>query len=352
MFGKMNMQHEISIAGRKVGDGHPCYVIAEIGSNHNQDWDLALHMIDAAAEAGVDAVKFQTFKANTHVSKFAKMPSYLMQGESIQDLLRTLELNRAWQGPLQDYAHSRGVHFFSSPCDFEAADQLAEIDAPAMKVASFDLSDPKLIGYIARKGKPVILSTGLADWMDIQRAIDVCKREGNDHIVLLQCTSLYPAPVDLSNLRAMATMRNAFGVPTGYSDHTIGDTVSCAAVAMGACMIEKHFTLDRSLPGPDHSFAMEPAELKVMMQRIRETEAAFGDGSKNGPRGGEHEMAEKVRRSIHAARDIAAGETLTEDMIVIKRPGNGVPPHLIKELLGRKAQQDIPADHWITWAMV
>ena len=346
------MKTTFNIRDRLVGDGQPCYVIAEIGSNHNQDWELALEMIDAAADAGADAVKFQTFKGKEHVSKFAKMPSYLMEGESIQELLKTLELNRDWHAPLQQHAEKKGVHFFSSPCDFAAVDELADIDVPAMKVASFDLTDLKLIRHIAEKQKPVILSTGMADWMDIQRGIDVCKDAGNEEVVLLQCTSLYPAPVELSNLNAMDTMRRSFGVPTGYSDHTLGDTVSCAAVAMGACMIEKHFTLDRDLPGPDHSFAMEPSEFADMMTRIRETEAAFGDGSKNGPRGPEVEMAEKVRRSLHAARDIAMGETISEDMLVIKRPGRGVAPHLSDQVIGRTARQDIPADHWIEWSMI
>ncbi|MEL7465964.1 MAG: N-acetylneuraminate synthase family protein [Pseudomonadota bacterium] len=340
------------IGEREVGDGCPSYVIAEIGSNHNQDFELALKMIDAAAEAGADAVKFQTFTGEAHVSKFAKMPSYLMEGESIQDLLKTLELDRSWHAPLQEHAKKKGVDFFSSPCDFDAVDELAAIGAPAMKVASFDLTDLTLITHIAEKGTPVILSTGLADWMDIQRAVDACRAAGNEKIAVLQCTSLYPAPVDLSNLRAMATMRDAFRVTTGYSDHTLGDTVSCAAVAMGATIIEKHFTLDRSLPGPDHSFAMEPDEFAAMTTRIRETEAAFGDGSKTGPRGPEMEMAEKVRRSLHVARDVAEGETITREMLTIKRPGRGIPPYLIDQVIGRTARQSIPADHWIDWSMI
>lgn len=346
------MENTLKIQDREIGDGHPCYVIAEIGSNHNQDWDLALRMIDAAAEAGAHAVKFQTFKAEKHVSKFAKMPSYLMEGESIQDLLKTLELNREWHGPLQKHALERGVHFFSSPCDFDAVNELAAIGAPAMKVASFDLSDLGLIRHIASKQVPVILSTGLADWMDIQRAVDACRSAGNPDIVVLQCTSLYPAPVDLSNLRAMASIRQAFGVLTGYSDHTLGDTVTCAAVAMGACVIEKHFTLDRGLPGPDHSFAMEPHEFAEMMKRIRDIESALGDGFKTGPRGPEKEMAEKVRRSIHAAREIAEGEVIDYEMISVKRPGKGIPPYLVDQVVGRKARQRIPADHWIEWSMI
>lgn len=347
------MRHqEINIGGKIVGKDHPAYVIAEIGSNHNQDWDIAIRTIDAAVEAGVDAVKFQTFRADVHVSKFARMPSYLMEGESIQELLRSLELDRTWHRPLMAYCIQRGVHFFSSPCDFEAVDELAALDVPAMKVASFDLTDLRLISHIAKTGKPVILSTGLADWMDIQRALDACYKVGNHQVILLQCTSLYPAPTEMSNLRAMESMSSAFFVPTGYSDHTIGDTVTCAAVAMGACMIEKHFTLDRNLPGPDHSFAMEPHELKEMVQRIRTIEAARGDGIKNGPRGPEIEMAEKVRRSIHAARDIAEGEVIDEGMLAIKRPGLGISPHLLPELIGRKAKRSIPGDHHITWDML
>ncbi|ARP97319.1 N-acetylneuraminate synthase family protein [Bordetella genomosp. 13] len=342
---------EIEINGRKVGDGQPAFVIAEIGSNHNQDYDLALRMIDAALMAGADAVKFQTFKADRHVSRRAESPSYL-KDRNIQDLLRSLELNRDWQAGLQAHTEGQGGIFFSSPCDFEAVDGLEAIGAPAHKVASFDLTDTDLIGYIARTGKPMILSTGLADWMDIQRGIDTAKKLGNDQLVLLQCTSLYPAPPHLSNLRAMDTMRHAFGVLTGYSDHTLGSTVSMAAVARGACMIEKHFTLDRTLPGPDHSFAMEPQEFSEMVRGMREIESALGDGSKNGPRPEEQEMAEKVRRSLHAARDIEEGEKISADMLVIKRPGHGLAPFLRPHILGRTARRRIEADEWITWDMV
>jgi sialic acid synthase SpsE len=343
---------EIEIGGRLIGDNHPSFIIAEIGSNHNQDWSLALKLIDAAVEAGVDAVKFQTFNATDHVSSKAEAPSYLNTQSSLQDIIRKLELNRDWHNPLMQYCKSKGVVFFSSPCDFEAVDQLEALGAPAHKVASFDLPDTDLIRYIARTGKPVILSTGLADWMDIQRALDVCRSEGNDKTILLQCTSLYPAPVNLSNLRAMQAMREIFDVLTGYSDHTDGDTVACAAVACGACMIEKHFTIDRKLPGPDHSFAIEPAELKAMVVRIRDTEAARGDGVKNGPRVEELEMASMVRRSLHARQNIKAGEAIGADMLIIKRPGHGVPPFLREHIIGRVARRDIEADEWITWDMI
>lgn len=345
------MSKTIKIRNRLVGDGQPAFIIAEIGSNHNQDYDLARRMIDAALGAGADAVKFQTFKAERHVSKRAETPSFYVE-RNTQTLLRGLELNRDWQAGLQEHTEAQGGIFFSSPCDVEAVDSLEAIGAPAHKVASFDLPDTDLIGYIARTRKPVILSTGLADWMDIQRAVDTCLGCGNAEVVLLQCTSLYPAPPHLSNLRAMDTMRAAFGVLTGYSDHTLGGAVSMAAVARGACMIEKHFTLDQSLAGPDHSFAMEPGPFAEMVNGIREIESALGDGFKNGARSEEMEMAEKARRSLHAARDIAEGETITADMLVIKRPGQGVPPFLRPHLIGRTARRHIEADEWITWDMV
>ncbi|WP_439437656.1 N-acetylneuraminate synthase family protein [Salinivibrio costicola] len=337
------------IADRYVGDGYPTFIIAEIGSNHNQSFELALEHIDAAAEAKVDAVKFQTFKAEQHVSKFAEMPKYLKGYDNIHNLIRSLELNRDWQLPLKEYAESKGLIFFSSPCDYQAVDELEEIDVPAHKVASFDLPDIELISYIAKTGKPILLSTGLADWMEIQRAIDVCRKEGNDNIALFQCTSLYPAPPDLSNLKAMISMKAAFNVLTGYSDHTLGDNIPVASVAMGASILEKHFTLDRTLPGPDHAFAIEPEELKVMVKKIREVESAIGNGEKNGPRTEEKDMYHKVRRSLHVNCDVPAGTKITKEILVAKRPGHGIPLHLREHIVGRKTTRDLYKDQWITW---
>lgn len=346
------MQNIVSLGEHLIGEKQPCFIIAEIGSNHNQDFKLALKHIDAAIEAGVDAVKFQTFKAEKHVSKYAKMPSYLMEGQSVQGVLKTLELNHDWHKSLKEYCDKRGIIFFSSPCDTEAVDSLEASGVLAHKVASFDLPDLELIEYIARTGKPIILSTGCADWMDIQRAVDTCKTSGNDKIILLQCTSLYPAPIELSNLKAIETMRLSFNVLAGYSDHTIGNTASIAAVALGACVLEKHFTLDRTLPGPDHSFAIEPHELKELVQQIRNVEAAKGDGVKSGPRPEEVEMAEKVRRSLHASQNILKGELISADKLCTKRPGSGIPPYLRDHVIGRTAQRDILADEWICWDMI
>lgn len=343
---------KIKMQDKFLGEGMPSFIIAEIGSNHNQDFSVALKLIDKAAEAGVDAVKFQTFKADSHISKFAQMPNYMKGYNDIHKLIKSLELNREWQSPLKDYAEEKGLIFFSSPCDCEAVDQLESLGVPAHKVASFDLPDLDLIRYIAKTNKPVFLSTGLADWMEIQRALDVCRQEGNEKIILFQCTSLYPAPPSLSNLRAIQTMKTVFNVLTGYSDHTVGDNVPLAAVSMGAVAIEKHFTLDRKMTGPDHAFAIEPDELKLMMKKIREIETAFGDGTKAGPREQEHDLYFKARRSLHAAIDIKKGEIISEKMLISKRPGFGIPIFQKNIVIGRKAQKNIDKDSWISWDFI
>lgn len=337
--------------GKRIGDASPCFVIAEIGSNHNGDLELAKRLIRGAADAGVDAVKFQTFCAASHYSKRTPGFSYLDNVDTFE-LIKRLELDRSWHAPLKDYAESLGLVFLSSPCDRDAVDELDRLDVAAFKVASFDLSDLGLIRHMAATGRPLIMSTGMADWMDIQRAVDICRSVGNDRIVLLQCTSLYPAPAQLSNLRAIDVMRAAFRTLTGYSDHSEGDHVCLAAVALGACVIEKHFTLDRNLPGPDHAFAIEAEPLKQMMRKLRQVEAALGDGVKNGPRPEEREMYEKGRRSLHARQKIAEGEMITAAMLTVKRPGLGIPPHLSETVIGRKARTDIEEDQWITWDMI
>ena len=345
------MGKRVKIGNKWVGDNCPCYIIAEIGSNHNQDFDLAIQSIDAAAQAGVDAVKFQTFRARDHYSRHAPGFTYL-DGKHTFDLIESLELNREWQASLAKHANSRGVEFLTSPCDYDAVEQLLRIDLSAYKVASFDLPDQRLIQAMAKSGKPLILSTGMANLEDIENAIHSAKEVGNEQVILLQCTSLYPAPANLSNLNAMKQMRNLFGCLTGYSDHTLGEHVPIAAVALGACVIEKHFTTDRKLPGPDHNFAIEPDELTHMVSHIRDVEGSFGDGEKSGPRPEEQEMFEKGRRSIHAAVDIKMGEVITENMLKIKRPGYGIPPRMWDVLIGREVKQDIPEDYWITWDML
>ena len=343
---KKNITLEFKIGTRSVGDNNPCFFIAEIGSNYNQDFDLARKLIDKAVESGVDAVKFQTFRANEHYSKLTPGFGYLKNADT-HKLIKSLEIDRSWHAPLKDHAEAQNIEFFSSPCDYDAIDELSALGVCAYKLASFDLPDTDLIEKMAAVGKPIILSTGMADQNDIKRGLQACFQQNNDQIILLQCTSLYPAPTNLSNLRAMAEMRKNFGVLTGYSDHTEGDHIALAAAALGACVIEKHFTLDRSMKGPDHIFSIEPDELKNLIVKLRDIEAAMGDGQKNGPRSQEKEMYEKGRRSLHANVNIEKGSIITNEMLCVKRPGLGLAPHRKKEIIGKKAKYNIPSDQWI-----
>ncbi|WP_458700351.1 N-acetylneuraminate synthase family protein [Sulfurospirillum sp. 1307] len=339
----------IKTKNREIGGNKPAYIIAEIGSNHNNDFDIALEMIDKAKEAGVDAVKFQTFKAENHYSKFT--PKHSQHKKNIHELIKELEIDRNWHKKLKNYCDKIGIDFFTSPCDFESIDEMLKLEVPFLKVASFDLTDLKLIEYMAKTKIPLILSTGLATLSDIENAVNTSKKAGNDNIALLQCTSLYPAPAKLSNLNAMKTMQLAFDCVIGYSDHTIGDHIPIAAVTLGAKIIEKHYTLDRTMKGPDHSFAIEPNELKDMVKKIRDIEVSLGDGLKNGPREEEKENF-SLRRSIIATRDLKKGEIITQEDLIIKRPGYGIEPKFYDIVIGREVKEDIKEDEWITWRKI
>jgi sialic acid synthase SpsE len=344
----------VRIGERWVGEGEPCFVIAEAGANHNRDLAMGRELIDVAADAGADAVKFQTYSAETLYSKKTPRFSYLegVSDKETWDLIKEIELPRQWQGELASHAARRGIRFLSSPFDVQAVDELAALDVPAYKIASFEIVDLSLIGYAAAKGRPMILSTGLASYEDIADAVTACAAAGNRDVILLQCASLYPAPPSRMNLRAMATLRQAFAVPVGLSDHSLGIHVAAAAVALGASVIEKHFTLDRSLPGPDHPFAVEPGELRDMIRHIREVEAALGDGLKLGPAPEEEEMHQKGRRSLIAARAIPHGTTIERSMIAVKRPGFGIRPKFVDLVVGRVARIDIEEDTVLTWEML
>lgn len=344
----------VRIGERWVGEGEPCFVIAEAGANHNRDLGMGRELIDVAAEAGADAVKFQTYSAETLYSKKTPRFSYLegVSNKETWDLIKEIELPREWQGELAAHAARRGIQFLSSPFDAQAVDELAALDVPAYKIASFEIVDLSLIGYAAAKGRPMILSTGLASYEDVADALGACAAAGNRDVILLQCASLYPAPPSRMNLRAMATLRQAFAVPVGLSDHSLGIHVAVAAVALGASVIEKHFTLDRSLPGPDHPFAVEPGELRDMISHVREIEAALGDGLKLGPAPEEEEMHQKGRRSLIAARTIPRGTTIDRSMIAVKRPGFGIRPKFVDLVVGRVARIDIEEDTVLTWEML
>jgi len=348
------MSSKVRIGDRLVGAGEPCFVIAEAGANHNRDLGMGKALIDVAADAGADAVKFQTYSAETLYSKHTPRFSYL-EGVSDQDtwdLIKAIELPREWQADLAAHAAARGIRFLSTPFDHRAVDELAALGVPAYKIASFEIVDLPLIGYAASKGRPMVLSTGLASYEDIADAVAACAAAGNRDVVLLQCASLYPAPPARMNLRAMATMRAAFDVPVGLSDHSLGIHVAVAAAGLGAAVVEKHFTLDRKLRGPDHPFAIEPGELVEMVRQIREVEAALGDGLKLGPAPEEREMHEKARRSLVAARAIPRGTAIDRSMIAIKRPGFGIRPKFIDLVLGRVAKVDIVEDAVLTWDML
>jgi N,N'-diacetyllegionaminate synthase len=335
--------------GKRVGTEAPCFIIAEIGANHNQSLSLAKEMITAAAEAKADAVKFQIYSAETLYSR--KTPRHSGYDRAIFDLIKEIETPRSWLPELADYCAKTGILFFATPFDDRAVDELDEVST-FFKIASFELVDLPLMRRCAAKGKPMIISTGLANMAEIEDAYLACREVGNEQIAFLQCASMYPAPASIMNLRSMETIHKAFGVPVGLSDHTRGIHISVAAVAMGACIVEKHFTLDQTMEGPDHPFAIEPAELKELVRQIREVEAAFGDGRKLGPKPEEMEFYEKARRSVHAAVDIPAGTVITPEMLACKRPGYGVRPKYLPLLTGRRATRAIAADEWITWEMV
>lgn len=345
----------VTIGTRRVGPGEPCYVIADVGANHNRDLEVAKRLIDAAAAACVDAVKFQTYSGRTMYS--TKTPHFEYLGElgdqPPHELLEAISLPRDWQPILAEHCRDRGVEFLSTPFDRQAVDELDALDVAAVKIASFELVDLPLLRYAAKTGRPMILSTGMANLGEIEEAVDACRGAGCEEIALLQCASLYPAPPEIMNLRSISAIQAAFGVPVGLSDHTLGIHVSVAGVALGAAIVEKHFTLDRSMSGPDHPFAVEPGELRDLVSHIRDVEDAMGDGVKRGPSDQEaREMYVKARRSVVAAHAIPAGTIITEDMLTVKRPGWGVKPRDLDRLVGRAARVDIDEDDVVTWEMV
>jgi len=345
----------IRIAGKKIGPEHPCFIIAEAGVNHNGKVDLARQLIDAAAAAGADAVKFQTFHADNIVTNTAKKAEYqkstTSSNESQYEMIKNLELSDNIFQELSDYADSKGIIFLSTPFDEESVDLLDQIGVPAFKIPSAEITNFPLLKKIAEKKKPLILSTGMATLGEVEDAVNYVKTHGTEEIVLLHCTTSYPAPIKSVNLRVMNTLRCAFQIPVGYSDHTKGITIPIAAAAMGAQVIEKHFTLDRSLLGPDHQASLEPHELEAMVTAIRDVEFALGNEIKC-PNEEEMEIKKVARRSIVAQKDLNAGEQLRENVLAIKRPGTGIEPKYFESVVHMKAKTAILKDQVITWDMV
>jgi N-acetylneuraminate synthase len=349
MFSKV-----FKVQEQNIGLGQTCFIIAEAGVNHNGNLDLAIQLIDAAVEAGADAIKFQTFKTERLVTPSAQKADYQRAttgaSESQFAMLKRLELNIDAHRILLAHCREKRIIFMSTPFDEESADLLDELGVPIFKIASGEITNIRLLRHIARKGKPMIVSTGMSYLSEVEAAVRAIEDVGNPELILLHAVSNYPAdPADI-NLHAMETMFKAFGTPVGYSDHTAGLEVSLAAVALGACVIEKHFTLDRSLPGPDHSASLEPAELKKLVNGIRTVESALGHGRKV-PVATELSTAAAARRSLVVAFPIPAGTIITDEMLTVKRPGTGLPPGFRNYLIGRKARVDIPADILLTLDM-
>ncbi len=345
----------ISIAGREVGAAQPCFIIAEAGVNHNGDVRLARQLVDAAVRAGADAVKFQAFTAERLVTQDSPKADYQVRttgGEESQlDMLRRLELSRRNHQELKDYCGQRGILYMSTPFDENNADFLTDLGVPVFKISSGDITNLPFLAHVACKGKPLIVSTGMATLGEVEAAVHTIEASSNDDVALLHCVSNYPANPSDVNLRAIQTMMTAFNLPIGYSDHTLGLEVALGAVALGACIIEKHFTLDRSLPGPDHQASSVPDELAALVSGIRKLEVALGHGRKE-PASSEANMAAVARKSLVAARLIPAGSPLTEDLIAIKRPGTGLPPVMRSQLVGRVAKKDIQADTILSLDMI
>lgn len=344
----MTERHQI--AGHPVGPGHPCFVIAEAGVNHNGDLDLALRLVDAAAEAGADAIKFQTFRTEALVTASAPKADYQARTTGAEEpqaaMLKRLELDLASHARLQAHARSRGLLFLSTPFEADSADLLESLELPAFKIPSGELTNLPFLAHVARKGRPIILSTGMARLGEVEAALDTLREAGSPPVWLLHCVSAYPTPPAEANLRAMATLAQAFHLPVGYSDHTEGIALSLAAVALGACILEKHFTLNRNLPGPDQRASLEPGEFADLVQGIRAVEAGLGSGLK-APSPSEADTARIARKSLLAARDLAPGTCLSLDCIAIKRPGTGLSPTLLPQLLGRTLKVALPAEAMI-----
>jgi len=345
------MNESIVINSRQISKGKATYIIAEMSGNHNQDFNQAVKIIEAAKEAGADAVKLQTYTPDTITidcdNEFFRIKGTIWEGKTLYDLYREAYTPWEWQPQLKKVANDLGMDLFSTPFDHTAVDFLEKMDVPVYKVASFELVDLPLLRKIAQTGKPIIMSIGMATLAEIDEAVGAIREAGGNQLALLKCTSAYPAPPEEMNLRTIPHLSEAFCVPVGLSDHTLGSAVSVAAVSLGACIVEKHFTLSRKDPGPDSTFSSEPHEFKEMVDAIRVTEEALGKVS--------YEITEKqresrvFRRSLFVVKDIKEGEKFTEENVRSIRPGYGLHTRYLEVILGRKAKNDIAKGTPLSW---
>lgn len=345
----------IKVSGRKIGQGERCFVIAEAGVNHNGDVAIAMKLIKAAKEAGADCVKFQTFKAEQLVTADAPKAQYQLEvtdrSESQFVMLKKLELSVGAYKDLLAYCKELDIIFLSTPYNIEDIEFLEALGVSAYKVASGQIVEPLFLTAVAKTGKPIYLSTGMATLAEVDEAVRTIRGAGNDQLILLQCTTNYPSRHEDANLLTIPIMANAFKTIVGYSDHTQSNTACLVAIGLGARVIEKHLTLNKTMPGPDHSSSADPEEFRQLVSNIREADLALGSGVKE-PCPAEIENARGMRRSIVAARKILAGEIFSENMLAIKRPGIGIRPALMVELLGRSVVKNINEDDLIDWDMV
>ena len=337
-----------------MGDCHPVYIIAELSANHCQDFDLAVKTIKAMKDSGADAVKLQTYTPDTITidsdnEYFQINQGTLWDGKTLYQVYQEAYTPWEWQPKLKQITEELGLVLFSSPFDKTSVDFLEDMDVLAYKVASFEITDIPLIEYIASKGKPVIISTGIATLADIEEAVNACRRMGNDQIALLKCTSAYPAPLEEVNLRTIPNLGDTFNTVVGLSDHTLGISASIASVALGARIIEKHFILDRKMGGPDAAFSIEPDEFRSMVEAVRDVEKALGTVN--------YDLTEKTKksrefsRSLFVVENIKAGESLTEENVRSIRPGFGLHPRYLEQIIGKKARTDIKKGTPLDWAL-
>ena len=349
------MKKFINIDGKLIGDDYPVYVIAEMSANHLQNFDRAKEIIREAKNAGADAIKLQTYRPDTltlncHTSEFLATPGSPWEGMNLYDLYKTAYTPWEWHKDLISYASELGITCFSSPFDFSAVDFLENLNVPAYKIASFEIIDVPLIKKVASTGKPIIISTGIAEISDIQLAIDTCMAHNNDNIILLKCVSEYPTPFEELNLRTIPNMKETFSCLTGLSDHSMGSCVPIAAVALGACVIEKHLTLKRSDGGPDGSFSMEPDEFARMVVEIKNIKKSLGAVT--------YKLSEKQKkskergRSLYVSAEIKKGEQFTVNNIKSVRPGYGLAPRYYEEVLGKRSKKDLYIGDALKWEYI
>jgi pseudaminic acid synthase len=349
------MGSKITINNRSIGDGQPAYIIAEMSANHNQDFEQAVKILHAIKESGADAVKLQTYTPETitidsEKECFRISQGTIWEGKNLFGLYSEAYTPWEWQPKLKVIADGLGLDLFSSPFDHTAVDFLEKLNMPAYKIASFELVDLPLIERVAKTGKPVIMSTGMASLSEIEEAVHTARQAGASQIALLKCTSAYPAPPEEINLRTIPHLAETFKVPSGLSDHTLGMAVPVAAVALGASIVEKHFTLSRKISGPDSAFSLEPSEFKTMVEAIRNIEKALGNVSYEGTK---QELASRsFRRSLFVVKDMSAGEIFTEDNLRSIRPAHGLPPKYFQEILGRRAARFLERGLPLAWDMV